>query len=1108
MSDAEAEEKAKIKAHQVAQDVTAGDMVDSGQFDQYEASTGVMQRGSNGYTYHEDLKKTNFWKMQFRKYYYDRFNELYDTFRIKQKAYDEEIKKMTQNDLGRLQNGLSDDAEKALNERNAALRTLMVEFEPLFTRNGVDVKTFEDAYDWEVQERDTVSLNRSYISQNQGGYMLAVRPGQGELILLNKDEIRALMAKMTAKEIENSGIKEDSFIFVREDQYYELKNNNKIERGSINRYSDSIKNDIANRKRWVYVSWRWGLEGDCRASQAQVYRSGILDDSKYSVGFASKSVIDGSHYWMAIYDRKNRRYHSGSGYDEISYKMYEKTNQVSDNANYTRLHPNGENPYFRFNNKNYSDTAKNDYYYQWSREGGTNYPVDDFHLNIKDTISNQWGAYTLGAVSGNDYLILDSDYGWRACDGSSQPFFLQSNLYDYGSSEMLTGMCMNFNTGDVYNKNTARNGSEKNRFKDPEGTKLSKSDVVAAVSNDQLVCETGKKYHFTYYGFNTTDILQRTLFSFTPYTDNNGREVSAEDEYKNFHMKVVVATPAELNQISKISGNKLDLIERADMYYIHTTKTKTYNEEKQDQVAKIYDFYNALVKKEGEADKSYSNVTLFDDNDLEWNLCQKIIERSAGQYGASLPILFNQLVGEMSESSETGDGKQNDTHMYICSRDSVDGYNDNNGKPTPGNESNIAKIYQVLLQFDLRAGKGDYVWVDGKKTKIQRTFMADIYPFLQKVKIADSRRASTKVENTAEYTGFVPGYNIATDPDSKDTDYDYADRKLCTKHNDDLSFKEHTYYLWNKFTFYPWEVSEPITKRATDDNTKAQVRRNLVAQGYSYNYFHPEDLFNITGKWYYVVGRTGNGTTNEEGYVIDPGNVYVLNHPGDPSNGHGRNLLIDYGQGPNKINDFFMVAFRILDAQPLGKVSIKAMPRKNVYTKLSDKLVWMDYLRKDTVRKDDAYTADDLKTTLDVKVQATNSNNMDACITEVYLRKSSDAQENELRPLGTNGQFITGGFATLLSSARSDLNDTGGTPIAKEKVNKVTGFKVPNTFGGGRLNFFVPYTLDDFFEGYDEIVFKIRAYQKKTDDTGKETIKSETQDAVISITESELFNLE
>ncbi len=238
----------------------------------------------------------------------------------------------------------------------------------------------------------------------------------------------------------------------------------------------------------------------------------------------------------------------------------------------------------------------------------------------------------------------------------------------------------------------------------------------------------------------------------------------------------------------------------------------------------------------------------------------------------------------------------------------------------------------------------------------------------------------------------------------------------------------------------------------------------------------------------------------------------MLNHPGDPSNEHGRNLLIDYGQGPNKIDDFFMVAFRILDAQPLGKVNVKAQTRKNVYTKLSDHLVWMDYKRKSTSESENY----DLTLPLDIKCQATNSNNMNAYITHVFLRKSSDkAEEKELRPEGTkcvsvvnNVHEYEGGFDKLQSKGRSEEDVSGGIPIEKDSYKTIEGFKIPSTFQGGKLDFFVPFTLDDFYEGYDEIVFKIIAYKRKTDDKGREVIQKDNQESIIEITERELFNLE
>ena len=1100
------EKEAKEQARRVAQDITKRDMIDSGFFDEYESSMGVMQRGGEGYTYNEDLDSSSFWKMEFRKYYYDRFNYLYAVFKDKQNTYESAISNYMNGQISALNNGLNPSTTNALNERNEALKNLMVEFEPLFTRQGVDVATFEDAYDWDVNEYNNVALNRSYVAGKQGGYILAVRPGKGELYLLNEKEIEDLMKGMTDKEIEKSGINKKSFIFTRNP---DMLNGSNAEK--------------ANRKRWVYVSWKWGIEGDARSSTTNVYRAGILDDRRYTAGFASKSVIDGSHYWLAIYDRKNRKLHGSVfpggrySYDEISYKMYEKTNQVSDKNGYMRR---SQDPSFTFNSREYTDSFDNNQYYQWSRDAAApnrNFPVDDYHLNVMNEIKTQWGLNNnqLNKVKEQANLIRNGNREpgevsyteWDNVFGGKSPDF----IHNMDTSERITGLCMNFNTDDVYDYSKAK-GVSAERFYPANGRvnwptgdyKYSNSDEVHTVSRNQLVAETGKRYHFTYYGFKANDILQTTLFNYQGYTDAKGDYHDPADEYKNFHFKVIVATPAELNQIyrgSVLDSSKLDLIERADMLYIHESKTKTYDEPKTNDIRRIYNFYNKMVN--DEASVSYNNVVTFDDNDLDWELCQKIIQRSADKtYGANFPIMFNMGVGRAADEDEKTTGpndKKKSTHMFIANRNPQNQTDDLRGKSMAGTELNIGKLYHILLQFDLRNTKGDEVLVDGDRVTIQRTFMDDIYPYLQSIKVSDQRRSNTRDANTAINTGYVPGYKVAEKNSNGKTVYTYRDRQLCTNNDCTQQFKEHSLYLWNRFTFYPWTLNDRFS------NSKS----NLVKYGYLESYYDNQNLFSDTEDlFYFVKGSNGD----------DDHNVYVMGQPGSGmgKNEHGYNLLIYISESETnqKINTFFDVAFKIMDAEQAGKVFINAQPREDVYTKLSNKLIWMDYRKKTTAKsKDDKYSAAELLSSLDIKLKGINSNNRNAYITKAFLRKSNGSGENkEIRP-GLDG------FQILLNEPRAK-----GDSFMDQKnfwrmnESKYEDAELKTEFGikgyilrPGENPFAVQYTLDDFVEGYDELVFNVTACSEikdKKDPTKKKLKANEQGEIVIDITERELFNLE
>lgn len=1011
------EDEAQKKANKVAMDVTSSDMSVGG-FDTYEASMGIFARGSGGYTYSFDINSTNYWKMLFRKYYVDRFEELYADFEAKQKEW---------NEVAASEDALSTADSDKLKLRNEALAKLFNEYEPLFTRKGITIKSMGDTYDWEVTKSSTVSNNRYYQARSQGGYIVAVKPGKGHLYLLKPKEVKALMDNMTADEIKNSGISEKSFIFTSD--YKNLD-------------GDKAESEYSSRKRWMYVSWRWGLEGDARASTSNNYRAGLLDDYDYTNGFASKSVVNYDNYWMAIYDRKNRRFHGTKnnrsenikaydrfGYDKVSYKMLEKTDTISELTTYQRRHDG--NPYFTFydlnNNANkwieVYDSAANDAYLSWSRTdpntpGQALFPVDDYHLNILSSIKQYWGlddnSQEIKNIKENNNLINGSNsggaswYGWFYKDGSN---YHKNFIYNSDGNKALTGLTLNFNSDDVYSyewlKTQANKGGiSKARFDStsvnqwdgidkwrytPGGgsgdVKNENSDQVSTVDKTQIVKETGNKYHFTYYGFDTADILKSSLFTFT---DKSGS--TALQQYNNYCYKVICVTPKEINEIAQIakeqnvtksSANasdkdvKLDLIERADMFYIHTHKNRTISS--QDHYKEAYRFYLEVVEGKSvkqlvEAEKKRlrdegkdeeanaltedkyltnygANTKTFYQNDIAWEQVLKLIKRSSLRHGINIPILYNSLVQTMSEESVDPDKTNGeydrssaveDTRMYLMK----DQNNNEKNTQWAGNVNNIAKLFLVTIQFDLHTTKNKVITQakevtdeNGNKSivyetqydefgnprVVKRTFMQDIYPYLLETPIESEYLQNSY--GASDLMGVEEKSAVALRASSTGTVYAKGDegasakaftRELTGQGGYSEAFKRNSVSLWNRYTFFPTgskKVKAGENQWGAWYNYYPLVRDDDWASFVEYGYLY--------SYWYgddnVFADQNGTaGTAKAYKYRVgtngtDYQNIYVLHQPNDVAGEHGDSFISDYGQGSAHITDFLKMAFTIMN---------------------------------------------------------------------------------------------------------------------------------------------------------------------------------------------------
>ncbi|MBO6108190.1 MAG: hypothetical protein J6P16_02165, partial [Eubacterium sp.] len=308
----------------LGQDITYLDYEDSEIFDFYDISQSIVRRGSGYNTRHYELKQrgedgkgtfsylpgspkkevSNYWKVQFRKKYIDTFTSYFADYKAKDEAW-KAAEPTNPNE------SLSDSAMNKLRARNAALEKLMKTFAPFFESKGVNIKTMSDPMNWETTTKTVLSNVREYKIDHAGGYILAVKPGMGDMYLLNDNQISNIVDKFSDEEKEAMGVNSSdylnkTFVFSRDD---------------LDSVVDGEVTDNTNQRRWIFVPTSFALDGDMTPHKD--YHPGYLDDSDYTYGFASKTVRNKDDITLAIYDRSNRRHH---GRNESGKNDFNKAN--------------------------------------------------------------------------------------------------------------------------------------------------------------------------------------------------------------------------------------------------------------------------------------------------------------------------------------------------------------------------------------------------------------------------------------------------------------------------------------------------------------------------------------------------------------------------------------------------------------------------------------------------------------------------------------------------------------------------------------------------------------------------------------------------------------
>lgn len=441
------------------------------------------------------------------------------------------------------------------------------------------------------------------------------------------------------------------------------------------------------------------------------------------------------------------------------------------------------------------------------------------------------------------------------------------------------------------------------------------------------------KYEFNYYGVRNHNILKRALFNF-----------NTKEEYDDFHMEVICMTPAELNKLCEPDNEEtVDMIERADMYYI---QSGDFDGNLVNETNLLQELYYNYVKPE--ATKPDEEVTFYE-NDLEWSLCQKIIQRQSSV--KTLPLVFNQMVGKLLEGGISRSSEK-ETHMYVTKGIEGDPSSNLTDVHAKGSRNNLSKLYLISIQFDLLARK------ENDET-LQSTFMEDIYPNIKTISLPEEKGVKA---GTARQTGYYDG-TIANP------------RKLCTC-DKPQKFKERAYYLWNTYTFIPVDINVQLNGNLSDD-----TKKHMVSLGYQESYFVTNDGNAFSGS------SSPSHQSGSDGK--DDKNVAIVSDPSNSNTNHS-SFLGNKGDNGNIANNAFEVIFQILNNYTpiVNPVTVSAEEQRKMYVKIADDAVMLDHEADGKLKKDkDIY----------VKVRFwNNENNKSGQVKQIRLVKE-DGQKRVMK---------------------------------------------------------------------------------------------------------------
>lgn len=569
---------------------------------------------------------------------------------------------------------------------------------------------------------------------------------------------------------------------------------------------------------------------------------------------------------------------------------------------------------------------------------------------------------------------------------------------------------------------------------------------------------TGVTTHiYSYYCLTNNDVLKWGLLN--PYENQEHTSLKNEKDWEteyNRNFKVVTVTPEQLNELEKYDTiDSLDYIERADLLYLNSIPGRDGQEF---QVMQTYYKYIQEYSEELQSDGSIKVITKdLDTNnlktyqnssDIEWSICMKLIKK-IGTY-VNFPVLVNSNLWTQN--------KCEDRTLQIYKSDATNWRSESH----VASLSNATKVCLIASQFNLLARKNELpeglskdeqegyvnffknirdIYTEEGLYMGERTFMEDIYPNIQKIKIKNPT-------GNQEYTGYYDRTrNLAEDD----------------KPNDD----EKDFYLWGNYTFYPTGYNKGA------DNWTVDLKKTY---GYLETFTFSRASAPDTTETYSLK----EGSSNQEMFYgtdadRSSSGKHYQNVVGQP-----QNQSIFTTDGNRFLQIFSSLREILLKPQPNAIAKKMIVKVKKPGFKHNGEYGWFLNLYEDE-EANKSITSDNYVTvTFTVENPAENKNDGYFYVQEVNVNEGEDAKtpQHYEEKLKKSKDYIQEDDCIDV-----EITDKAGNPVELKTLTdaerKMTGYKVPE---GEIFTFKFKYRLTDYLgttsgldgKKYPKVLFSTR----------------------------------
>lgn len=603
------------------------------------------------------------------------------------------------------------------------------------------------------------------------------------------------------------------------------------------------------------------------------------------------------------------------------------------------------------------------------------------------------------------------------------------------------------------------NPSDTNWFTNNIGN-IKVGDYYEIPSNEEWNISTisyDKTYKYTYHCLTNNDVLKWGLLN--PYEDQEHIALKNEKDWEteyNRNFKVVTVTPEQLNELEKYDTiDSLDYIERADLLYLNSIPGRDGQEF---QVMQTYYKYIQEYSEELQSDGSIKVITKdLDTNnlktyqnssDIEWTICMKLLKK-IGTY-VNFPVLVNSNLWTQN--------KCEDRTLQIYKSDATNWRSESH----VASLSNATKVCLIASQFNLLARKNELpeglskdeqegyvnffknirdIYTEEGLYMGERTFMEDIYPNIQKIKIKNPT-------GNQEYTGYYDRTrNLAEDD----------------KPNDD----EKDFYLWGNYTFYPTGYNKGA------DNWTVDLKKTY---GYLETFTFSRASAPDTTETYSLK----EGSSNQEMFYgtdadRSSSGKHYQNVVGQP-----QNQSIFTTDGNRFLQIFSSLREILLKPQPNAIAKKMIVKVKKPAFKHNDEYGWFLNLYEDE-ESNKSITSDNYVTvTFTVENPAENKNDGYFYVQEVNVNEGEDAKtpQHYEEKLKESKVYIQEDDCIDV-----EITDKEGNPVELKTLpdaeRKMTGYKVPE---GEIFTFKFKYRLTDYLgttsgldgKKYPKVLFSTR----------------------------------